>query len=500
MPLLDKPAILYSAVAYFALVLGIGLWSARRTRSAKDFYIAGQRIGLLVMGLATMSAAFSSFVFLGGPGLTYRIGIASLWIVVPVGFTAGLLCWVVGRRLRLLAGTREIFTIPDALAARYPGRATRGLAAVAILLGTIAYLGLQIRGLGIVLQAVFGMPSLGQAMLIGLFVLLTYSILGGMIAGVYTDVLQGGLMVLAAVAVFAQATGAAGGWGEMTRSIAGSDLFGREFLEPLGTVPIFTAFGFFFVFGVGVLGQPHMLHKFYMLDDPRKLRWMPLILSGSQAVCVLIWIGIGLAVPALVAQGQLEPLTRPDDAAPLFLLRFAPGLLAGTAVAGILAAIMSTADSFLNIGAAALVRDLPRALGRRVTDELLWGRVAVLLLGLLAALFAFANGDLIALLGTFAFGTFGAALAPALALGLNWSRVTPRAACASIATGLGLTVILEFLDKQTWFPGLPSPPLAEGVLPAAFALAASFAVLFGVTWWTRPPSRLDPDVRAVLES
>ena len=144
----------------------------------------------------------------------------------------------------------------------------------------------------------------------------------------------------------------------MTRSIAASDWFGPEFLEPLGTVPVFTAFGFFFVFGIGVLGQPHMLHKFYMLDDARKLRWMPLILGGSQAACVLIWVGIGLAVPALVAQGRLEPLVRPDDAAPLFLLRFAPGLLAGTAVAGILAAIMSTADSFLNIGAAALVRDL----------------------------------------------------------------------------------------------------------------------------------------------
>lgn len=499
MPLLDQPVILYSAVAYLAVVLFVGIWSARRTRSAGDFYIAGQRIGLVVTATATMSAAFSSFVFLGGPGLTYRIGIASMWIVVPVGFTAGLLCWVVGRRLRLLAARREIFTIPDAVAARYPGRTPRGLAALAILLGTIAYLGLQLRGLGIVLQSVFGLPGLGRAMLIGLVVLVAYSVLGGMIAGVYTDLLQGGLMVLVAVTVFWQATAAAGGWSEMTGSIAASDLFGREFLEPLGTVPLFTAFGFFFVFGIGVLGQPHMLHKFYMLDDVRKLRWMPLILGGSQAACVLIWVGIGLAVPALVAQGQLEPLVRPDDAAPLFLLRFAPGLIAGTAVAGILAAIMSTADSFLNIGAAALVRDLPRALGRRVGDELLWGRVAVVALGLLAALFAFFNGDLIALLGTFAFGTFGAALAPALALGLNWVRVTPGAASASIATGLGLTVVLEFLDKQTWFPALPSPPVAEGVVPAAFSLAASFAVLLGVTWWTRPSAPLDPDVRALLE-
>ena len=109
-----------------------------------------------------------------------------------------------------------------------------------------------------------------------------------------------------------------------------------------------------------------MLHKFFMLDDPRKLRWLPLALGGSQILCLLIWLGVGLAVPALVAQGKLAPLASPDDAAPRFLLAFTPEALAGLVFAGILAAIMSTADSFVNLGAAALIRDLPRALGRRV--------------------------------------------------------------------------------------------------------------------------------------
>jgi Na+/proline symporter len=142
---------------------------------------------------------------------------------------------------------------------------------------------------------------------------------------------------------------------------------------------------------------------------------------------------------------------------------------------------MSTADSFVNIGSAALVRDLPRAFGGSVGNELAWGRAAVLLIGGLAAIIAYLWGDLIALLGTFAFGTFGAALVPALAVGLNWKRVTARAASASIATGLVLNLVLEFLDQQRWFPELPGPPLAAGVLPAAASLAASFAVLFLVT-------------------
>jgi len=502
MPLAGKPLILAAALVYLALVTAIGIWSGRRTRSARDFFIAGQRVGLLVTAMATMSAAFSGFVFLGGPGLTYRIGLASLFVVVPVGFTAGMLCWVVGGRLRALAGTREIFTVPDALAARYRSRAVAGLAALAVVCGSVAYLGLQLQALGILLRSILGTQSLWQPMLLGLAILALYCFIGGMVAGVYTDLLQGGLMLATAVAVFACALRVNGGWFEMLRVLRGPDGPGPGFLEPLGGAGAYTAFGFFFVFGIGVLGQPHMLHKFYMLDDPRKLRWMPLLLGGSQTVCLLVWLGIGLAVPALVSQGRLAPLANADEAAPLFLVGFAPGLVAGLAFAGILAAIMSTADSFVNIGSAALVRDLPRAIGRRVANELAWGRAAVLLIAGVAALLAWLWGDLIVLLGTFAFGTFAAALAPAVAVGLVWERITARAAGASIAAGLLLNLLLELLDRQRIFSWLPASPLPPGVLPAAVALAASFTVLFAVSWWdTRSgPTPVDDDVLAAMDA
>ena len=508
MPLLERPAAVFAALAYLAVILAIGIWSARRTHTAKDFFIAGQRIGLLVTGLATMSAAFSGFVFVGGPGLTYRLGLTALWIAVPVGVTAGMLCWVVAKRLRLLAEVREIYTVPDAVLCRYRSRVASGLAALAILLGTLGYLGVQFKALGVLLGSIlgtretFGDAGLAVAMAIGVAAVLAYAVVGGMVAGVYTDLFQGILMMAAAIMVFIYALRSGGGLTAMTQRIAGADAFGPSFLEPLGGAPLFTAVGFFFVFSVGTLGQPHMLHKFYMLDDPRKLKWMPAILGGSQALCLLIWFGIGLAVPALVAEGRLAPLAGPDDAAPAFLLGFTPGVLAGMVFAGILAAIMSTADSFLNIGSAALVRDLPRAFGKRVRNELVLGRVAVVGVAVGAALFAYLYDDLIALLGTFAFGIFGASLAPALAIGLNWRRVTSAAASASIATGLVVTLALEFLARQSFLPGLPRPPLAAGVLPAAAALAASLTVLFAVTLWTGRGGgeKLDSDVVAVMEA
>ncbi|MGB6362399.1 MAG: sodium/proline symporter [Thermoanaerobaculia bacterium] len=502
----SRPGILVLALGLLALTILVGIWAARRTRTAKDFFIAGQRVGLLVIAMATMSAAFSGFVFLGGPGLTYRIGVASLFIILPVGFTSGLLCWVVGRRLRLLASAREVYTIPDALECRYRSRLTSGLGALAVVVGTIGYLGAQILALGVVIEAIFGTrEALGPwspvvAMTAGMAVVLFYSIAGGMMAGVYTDLVQGGVMLLAAVAVFVRAIQVGGGAASIVGAIAGSDLF-AGMLRPFGTVSVTTALGFFFVFGVGVLGQPHMLHKFYMLRDARQLKWMPLVLGASQTICLLIWVGVGLTVPALVAEGRMLPLDRPDDATMRFLLDFAPDLVAGLALAGALAAIMSTSDSFLNIGAAALVRDLPRLMGRPIERQLLWGRVATAAVAVAATGLALAYGDLIALLGTFAFGTLAAALARALAVGLNWPRVTATAATASIATGLGLNLTLELLQRQRLVPGL-GLPLVDGVLPPAVALAGSFVVLFGITWLRGDPDgdKIDDDILAVMRS
>ncbi len=504
MPVLDKPIVVWVSLGYLLLVTAIGVWSMRRTRGARDFFIAGQSLGLWVTGFATMSAAFSGFVFIGGPGLVYRMGVASLFICVPVGFTSGLLCWVVAKRLRLLAEVRPVYTVPEALLARYRSRTVSGLAAVAVLAGTVAYLGAQLQALGVVIEALFGTrelfgaSSLAVAMLIGVVVVAFYAVAGGMIAGAYTDLFQGILMVVAAVAVCWVAVEASGGLHALARSIAGSPEFGPSFLDPVGSLPLFTAIGFFFLFGVGVLGQPHMLHKFFMLDRVGSLKWMPAVLGGGQMLCVLLWIGLGLAVPALVAAGRMEPLARPDDATPAFLLGFAPEPLAGLVFAGVLAAIMSTADSFLNIGAAALVRDLPAAFGWRRPRQLFWGRVWVVAIALVAALFALAYGDLIALLGTFAFATFAAALAPAVAIGLNWKRVTAGAASASIATGLAVNLGVELLTRQSLAPWLPRPVLPPGVLPGVLAVSASFSVL--LIWsWLAPPPELDRDVERVME-
>ena len=132
-PIADRPVMVAVSLVYLGLVLAIGVWALRRTRDSKDFFIAGQGIGLLVTAMATMSASFSGVVFIGGPGLTYRMGISSLFMFLPSSFTSGMLCWVVAKRLRLLAevgmGTNDLSRIElvgvplkDAVHPFQPGR------------------------------------------------------------------------------------------------------------------------------------------------------------------------------------------------------------------------------------------------------------------------------------------------------------------------------------------------------------------------------------------
>jgi Na+/proline symporter len=490
--LLARPESLVALVAYAVALLAIGAWSARRTRSASAYFVAGRGAGVMPIALATMASAFSGFVFIGGPGLASQMGFASLFIVLPVGFTPALLVATSGERLRELSTRHEILSLPDALEAAFGTRRARALGALAILVGSVAYLAAQLLALGILLRAILG-PAGGEGslvvpVLVGAVVVAAYCVAGGMIAGLASDVLQGGLMLVAAVWTFAIAFAAVDGPGGAAATLSATPELAAKMVEPFGGASAQTALALFVLFGVGVLGQPHMLHKFLMLRDPASLRLFPALVGASQSLVLLVWVGIGLAVPTLVAKGAMPPLATPDDATPAFLAALAPPLLIGLVVAGAVAAIMSTADAFLSVGSAALVRDLPRAFGRRVRDELAWGRIATLGLCALATLLALGSSELVAIVGRFAFGVFAAALAPVMSLGLAWKRVGARAAETSMAAGLALSVGLESWSRWGDAWGLPSPPFAREIGASAVALLASYLLLILAAYAFPPTS------------
>ena len=478
-------------IAYFAICAAIAVWATRRTKTADDFFVAGRGVGLVPFAIAAMASTLSGFAFIGGPGLVYGIGMTAVFIILPAGVTNTLGAWVLGTRMHRLGRARGLLTVPDALAARYRSPAAQGLSAVAILAGVIGYVATNALALGVVIDALFA-TGLGPGIWIGTAVTLAYSVSGGILAGIYTDVFQGVVMAVASTAVFLVALDAGGGLPAITRTIEAAD---PALLGPWGTRGAMTALSFFFVFAVGSLGQPQIAHKYYMLRDLARLKWYPVLMTIAMLLAQLLFVGVGVAVKALVVRGEMAPLASPDDATPQFLLRFVPVVLSALVFAGVAAAIMSTVNSFLSIGAAALTHDLPRALGREPIRQLTIGRIWTVVIAALAALLAQQAGLLVAFLGILGYGLFASTLVPALAIGLNWTGATREGALASIATGLTLTVGLEWL---VWSKRLTVP---QGITVTGLTLVASLLVFLGVSWLTRgrAAAQLDDEVRRILE-
>ncbi len=369
-PVTDSPYVLLFGGAYLLVVLAIGVWGYMQTESTEDFLITGKSIGTWVLALTAFSVIQSGFGFVGGPELVYSFGTTALWIffTAPLGFV---ITWVLlAKRMRLLADIRDVMTLADGMYVRYESAWVRGLTAVAVIVGVMAYLATNLAALQYVMRAIFGLPVM-WGLLIGALILLLYSMLGGMIAGVWTDFVQAITMIVGSIFVFAYALSFGGGMGSISHNLATAD---PAFVSPFGAMgapaaTIFTALGWWILFSVGAAGQPHLVTKFYMSRNLKILRWGAPIAAATYAISSLLAFSTGLSMRAMVEAGQTAAPKSASVVGPVFVLEHTPGVVAGLILAALLAAIMSTSDSFLNIGAAAVSRDIPRALGRPIDDD-----------------------------------------------------------------------------------------------------------------------------------
>lgn len=488
-----NPIVLACVAVYMIVCIAVGLWALRKTQSAHDFFMAGRNLGVFVTALAVFSSTLSGFGFVGGPGLVYRMGMSSVWMVIcsSLGFCVSF--FVLGKRLRLFAEARNSVSLPDVVAARYGSELSRFLTALAILLGVMGYLAAQIKAMATVLQDILSRSSFGEGVslevcvFVSCAVLVFYCVTGGIVASVYTDLFQGVVMIVAAVLVFVAALQAVpGGMTGITETIRADD---PTAIGPWGTIGMFGALSWFFLFVLGGAGQPHVVTKMMMNKSVRDARHILPVSMLAYVLAALLWIGIGLAMRALVLQGAHPELAVADAAAPEFLQNYAHPLLSGVVFAGLFAAIMSTADAFLNIGAAAVVHDIPRALtGRSVSRELLWARVATAAIAVVAAVFVLYYDDLVALLGAFGWGTFAAALVPVVAIGFNWKRATALAANVAILASLAVNFWIKLSDKV----------LPYHVAGGAVALLVSLTLFFGISLLSKPPV-LDPEVEEIMD-
>jgi len=454
-------------IAFLAGLIWIGLRAARQSRGPEDYFLAGRRLGLVVLVLTTMASIMSGFVFVGGPGLFYQIGLGSFWITISSSFTGALMCWVLAKPLFEMSHRTQCLTIPEVIRRRFDCAYSSRLAAVAILVGVVGYLAAQLQALAVILNQLtpFGRDA---SVLLGIGVLVFYTVAGGMTATVNTDIIQGSIMLWVALMIFGFALGEGGGVAHMTQVLSRG---APEALSPWGSVGPLMCLGWFFLFSVGSLGQPHVVNRFMMAGELKSLRLFPILLAASMLICGTVWLGVGVVIKSLVTEGALTPLANPDDAIVVFLRDVAPGWLTPLAYVAVTAAIMSTADSFVTVGAAAATHDLGKDLGWLTRNEVAWGRFCSLVIYGVAGALAIWMNTLVAYLGILAFGSFAAALTPSLAIGLNWREAGRWAARVSISLGLALSVVLEVLSRREMITlAVPSGVVALGVSLLGFLI------------------------------
>lgn len=428
----------------------LAVWGAGRARGASEFFAAGHRAGAWLAGLAGTAAAVSGFTFVGGPGLFAVAGAGALWLLLPAPFTGALQCWAVGERVVEDSPERPL-TVPELLARRLGGRSVGAAAAAAVLAGCVASLAVQARAAAVLGETFLGLEGWLTAAA-AMTAMTAYTASGGMRAGLLADAVQGGVMALVAVALAAAALAAAGGPLAAVGTLAARR---PELLGSFGSFAPGRAASLYLLFALGTLAQPHYIQKFFFVRRRADLRLLPAVLTGALAAMLAIWLGVGLAGAALLAEGRVA-VTRPDELAPRVMSLLGPwaALAAGVAV---LAAMMSTAASFLNLAAAAVTRDLPAAAGRPAAGlaAARWTTVGV---ALAATVVGVASDRAVAWLGIAGWGFFTAALLPVMTLGLAWPGCRPGAAAAAVAVGALADVALELGRAQ--LPAALEPGLA----------------------------------------
>lgn len=432
-------------ILYFIVMLGIGYWANTRMKSAKEFLVAGQTLGFFVMAIATFSSIQSGFGMIGHTANTYAWGLQAIVaaaLLVPLSFA---LSWfLLGARLYRIAKQHAVYSIPDVIRVRYPNRSAHLAMSIAMFAGAVAYMTAQVTAMGVIVAIIFD-TSVTTGAIIGSVVVALYTIAGGMLAAVWTDLVQGLLMIAMSIATFVVATNSAGGWSNMIATI---ERYDAGWLRIDATQPITWIFGFVFLAVLGTAAQPQLVTKFLMLRSASELRWGALVAALAYGITTLFALSIGLAMRALTAEGRAPELSNIDNTTTWFLDNMTAPAFAGFVMAGLLAAIMSSASSFITIGASSLTRDLMSSLGRTLHRELFWGRVASAFVVLCSLVFALYLTQVVFLLGAIGWAAFAAAMFAPIVLGIYWKRATGIATTVAIAFGLVSNLLLTILTSE----------------------------------------------------
>lgn len=469
----DTLQILIAMVIYMAAVIAIGFAFAKRANKNSDnYFLGGRSLGPWVTAMSAEASDMSGWLLMGLPGVAYWCGIAdAAWTAIGLAVGTYINWLIVSKRLRrysVKAG--NAITLPEYFSNRFheKSKVVMTIAAVFILIFFTVYAASCLVTCGKLFSTLFDMPYVPM-MIVGALFVLIYTIIGGFLAESASDFMQAIIMVVALVVIVVVGTVSAGGLGavvENAKSIPGFlDFFGiatpvttqEGVQQVVNGQPQFGAageYGFLSVistvaWGLGYFGMPQVLLRFMAIREEREL-------TRSRRIAT-VWVLISLAVAVFigVVGRSLFPtaLTTASSAENVFILlstNLLPPLLAGFVMAGILAATISSSDSYLLIAASALVKNIYQGLFRKNATEkhvLSISRITLLLITAVAILIALDENSVIFTIVSFAWAGFGATFGPLMLLSLFWKRINRAGAIAGMVSGGVMVFVWNLLIR-----------------------------------------------------
>jgi SSS family solute:Na+ symporter/sodium/pantothenate symporter len=507
-----------------ALILVIGVssllgWFAQRAVSRGSFmtsYFLGNR-GLGAWTLALTATVQSGGTFMGYPSFIYSFGwVVALWIaaymIVPItGFG------ILGKRLAQLSRRTGAITVPELLRARFNSPAVGLIMSTLIMFFMMFMMIAQFKAGALVMKLSWpgtgalalsdevAADGLGQAYFAGLCIfsvtVVGYTLFGGFLASVWTDLFQSWLMLIGVVLLVCIVVPAAGGLEQATRTAVehtgpgfasgpGFAEDGREFL------PVTLAISFFFIWIFGGLGSPAGMVRFMACRDTATIRRSIILLCIYNSLIYIPLVAICVAARAVMPDLKVSDEVIPRMA--LWATRDWPGgsFVAGIILAAPFGAVMATVSTYLVVLASGLVRDIYQRFINVDANTSELRRVTygvMLVLGLVAFLANVRPAAFLQALVVFSStGQAASFVVPAI-MAAFWRRATAAGVIAAMLMGSG-TVLLLYIagwvgpDPMIGPQTKIRPHFLFGFDPVVWGLFASTAAGIVVSLATRPPS------------
>ncbi len=449
---------LVAMIIYMLAVVVIGIIFAKKAnKNAESYFLGGRSLGPWVAAFSAEASDMSGWLLMGLPGLAYWSGLADAgWTAIGL-FVGTYFNWlIVSKRLHKYSVRVDAITIPGFFSKRYKEKHNIILivSSLFIIIFFTVYAGQCLSACGKLFATLFELDYHVMMIVAAVFVLL-YTFLGGFLAESASDFMQAIVMVVVLVAILVLGVVNAGGIGAVIENSKNIDGFFSLFTKATPSELVANAFGsgtkmsFWAIlsalaWGLGYFGMPQVLLRFMGIRDGKELK------RSRRVACVWLFIAMGAALLiGIVGRSIINPdtgklmfeYTSNTAAENIFIdtaINFLPPIVAGFACAGILAAAISSSDSYLLISTSAISENIFHGvIKKNATDkQIMWfSRIAMAVITIVAMIIAWDKDSTIFGITSFAWAGFGATFGPIMLFSLFWKKTTYAGAIAGMVTG-----------------------------------------------------------------